>query len=563
MILYVKNFGTFSVSLVLAALLCVGCSVTGLRAQESLYKHTAIDIGRSTLSATPAAPRASGLSIVPTFDASITKSKNAAAIMATINAAITELTSNYSDPITVNVVFKNIKTGLGQSETSYTEVSFVDLLTAMKSHANTADDAIALSKIPTQTNNPVNGDPNISLTTANARTLGFSAAPAAGEPDSTVSLNVDLMNISPTDTDPKKYSMRETVLHELTEVLGSSSALQSGTTGPISPVDLFRYNAVGARSYTVDANATSYFSIDGVTTLAQFNQDKSGDFGDYYSVNGGQTPQIQDAFGTPGVSDVKLGTELIELDVIGYARASTATVGTPPSPPVITSAVKCEPNPAYVGGTCILSVSATDPNNSPITVAWDYGDGSKGSGTSDSHVYATAGTYTAKATILDGLGLSTTSSTVVNVNLTIIKATLAKKSFALNFKVPNGETGGASDGIDITLSDAGFGTAADGTEIKIIVAGDTIDTGTLSNNKAFGDFGGKFTLTTRSKTIRYQAKFLALQSTLARVGAVNPVTGQVTATLMIPITVIFNDGVYGDVYSFSYVGSSGKSGKGK
>ncbi len=553
----------------LATLMVIGGTQLALHAEDAakprLFKHTPRYVGPSHLVSGPVAPRAGGLTFVPTFDSSITGDKNATAIQATINAALTELAANYSDPVTVLVTFKNVKTGLGASSTSYTQVSYTDFLTALKAHASTANDATALSHVPTQANNPVNNDPNITLTLPNASALGFSADP--GTADSTVELNISLMNITASDSDPQKYSLRETALHELTEVLGSSSALDSGTTGPVCPIDLFRYDDKGNRSYTQSPTALAFFSIDVATMLAQYNQDKSGDFGDYFSVNGNQKPQIQDAFGSPGVSNLPLGAELITLDVVGYKRidGSAPTTGgvTPPTPtaPVIASAATCNPNPAYIGGLCALSVSATDPNNSPITVGWDFGDGSKGAGASTFHAYTTGGKYTATATVMDGLGLSTTSSVLVDVSLTMIKAGSVKQSFTLNFKFPNND-GGASSGkdkFDITLQNDAFTTSADGTDIQFIIGNNVIDQGTLDRNKAFGDVG-KFTVNVRTGTIRYTTTKAALQFMLSNFGAVNDT---VSTSLQLPISFSFNNAIYGDTYNFSYFSTAGRMGKGK
>ncbi len=555
--------------LVLSALVAVAWQplrATAEDAPQPRFKHTRVYVGPSTRSTAPTAPRAGGLVFVPTFDSSITNDKNATAIMATINAALTELASNYSDSVTVAVTFKNVKSGLGASQTAYTTVSYADFLTALKSHATTADDATALAHVPTQTNNPVNNDPNMSLTLPNARALGFSAnADASG--DSTISLNISQMNITASDADPNKYSLRETALHELTEVLGSSSNLDGGTTGPVCPIDLFRYDNKGARTYTQDANASAFFCLDGKTMLAQYNQDKSGDFGDFYSVNGNQQPQIQDAFGSPGVSNLKLVAELVELDVVGYTRGGVPASGTnnnggpTPQAPVIASASACSPNPAYIGGMCSFSVSATDPNNSPVMVSWDFGDGTNGTGATTSHVYATGGTYTATATVLNGTGLSATSSVVVNVSLTMIKARSVKQSFALNFRFPNndgGQTSGA-DKFDITLQNDDFTNAADGTDVQFIIGGAIFDTGTLFKNKAVGDFG-RFTLNTRTGTLRYQATKAPLQFTLNPFGAVND---DVSTTVNIPVSVSFNNAIYGDTYSFFYTAVSDRMGKGK
>lgn len=551
-----------------SALICLAVcmAMAGAQAEETagrerLFTHTRVNVGHSEWTGGTVSSRASGLTFVPTFDSSISSDKNSAAIMATINAALTELASNYSDPVTINVTFKNVKSGLGASLTSYTTVAYTDFLTALKAHATTADDATALANTPAGPTNPVNGDPSISLTLPNARALGFSADNGGG-PDSTISLNISLMNITSSNTDPTKYSLRETALHELTEVMGSSSALDSGTVGPVTPIDLFRYDQKGSRTYTQDPTGSAYFCLDGKTMRAQFNQDKSGDFGDYFSINGNQKPQIQDAFGTPGASNLQLSAELVELDVVGYTRIMPG--GATPAnsaAPTITSPASCNPNPAFVGGMTSFSVGASDPANSPLTIGWDFGDGAKGSDPQTSHVYATGGTYTATATAVNAFGLSTSSSVTVNVSATMLPANSVKKSFMLNFKFPNDQGGQTSgkDKIDITLQNNDFTNAADGTQIQFMVGNIIFDQGTLQNKKAFGDFG-KFTLNVRSGTLRYTASNTALQYMLSLFGAVND---NVSASLQIPVSFMFNNGIYGSTLSFSYAAVAGKTGKGK
>ena len=82
-------------------------------------------------------------------------------------------------------------------------------------------------------------------------------------------------------------------------------------------MDLFRYDENHKRSFNTANSSEAYFSLDGTNQLVEFNQDDSGDFHDWYSVNGGQLPRIQDAFATPGATPDFM-VELIALDVIGY-----------------------------------------------------------------------------------------------------------------------------------------------------------------------------------------------------------------------------------------------------
>lgn len=277
----------------------------------------------STWNYTTATPSA-GLTIIPVFDSSITSDPQAATIESTINAAIGVYESDFSDPITVSITFKEMSSGLGQSQWSYYTISYSSFRTALAAAATTADDATALAHVPIQTDNPVTTNANVNVKTAEAWDLGLISG-SSGENVGTVSLYTGIMNLSDAQNNPGSYSLFSTVSHEIDEVLATGSALDevndggNTLTGPIFPEDLFRYDSSGNRSYTTSSGATSYFSIDGTDDLAQFNQVGSGDYGDWYSYYGGVVPQVQDAFATAGTSP-NLGVELRVLDVLGYHR---------------------------------------------------------------------------------------------------------------------------------------------------------------------------------------------------------------------------------------------------
>ena len=169
------------------------------------------------------------------------------------------------------------------------------------------------------------------VTTANLRAVRINVNPPFGQPDSTISLNTSLMNLSrggPQDS--SKYDLMAVTQHEIDEALGFGSALNNlangapAPNGPVFPEDLFRYDQNGNRTLTTNINAQAFFSINGgVTDLAQFNQDAPGDFSDWNSL-GSHTPQVQDAFATAGAQP-NLGVELTALDVIGYDLAAKPT----------------------------------------------------------------------------------------------------------------------------------------------------------------------------------------------------------------------------------------------
>lgn len=70
------------------------------------------------------------------------------------------------------------------------------------------------------------------------------------------------------------------------------------------------------------SGASSYFSINGGTTnQVNFNQNgsKGSDFGDWGPTKGQVHPQVQDAYGYPGIAGPNIGpSELIALNAAGW-----------------------------------------------------------------------------------------------------------------------------------------------------------------------------------------------------------------------------------------------------
>ncbi len=275
----------------------------------------------STWHYTTANPPA-GLTILPVWDSTITSDPQAATIESTIRAAIAVYQSDFTDPLTISITFKEMTNGLGESEWSYNSYSYSQYRAALVAAATTTNDSTALAYLPVQTDNPVNNNSNLKVKTALAWDLGLNSG-TAGENVGSVLLQTSIMNLSDAQTDPSKYSLFSVACHEIDEVLATGSALdevfarENTLTGPIFPEDLFRYDGSGNRNYTTNISDTSYFSINGTTDLAQFNQVGGGDFGDWYSYYGGVVPEVQDAFATAGASP-NPDVELTVLDVLGY-----------------------------------------------------------------------------------------------------------------------------------------------------------------------------------------------------------------------------------------------------
>ena len=114
-------------------------------------------------------------------------------------------------------------------------ITYNQYLAALQAHSSgDAVDTSALASLPAGPNNPVNGNTNIDVTTANLRALGFNANPPG--PDSTISLNTSITNYSGKPFNSGDYDLLGVVEHEFDEALRISSVtrlLASEATPPV------------------------------------------------------------------------------------------------------------------------------------------------------------------------------------------------------------------------------------------------------------------------------------------------------------------------------------------
>jgi hypothetical protein len=278
-------------------------------------------LGAAVAVGLPLVTPAHALTIVPTFDSTITSDPNAAAIEGVINQAITTYDTTFADPITVPLNFAEMTTGLGQSNFSVFAVPYATFSAALAADAKSSNDAAAVAKNPIAVLNPVTGTDFILAKPANMDALGLTHSAVPN--DGVISLNTHLTDIGSPGT-TGQYSLLAVAEHEMDEMLGLGSTLGLGLGSPFnndpSTEDLFRYDSSGNRSFNLSGAVQSFFSINGTVDLGQFdNQADGGDYGDWQSnpLPGGVLPKVQDAFATPG-SHPTLGIELTALDVIGY-----------------------------------------------------------------------------------------------------------------------------------------------------------------------------------------------------------------------------------------------------
>ncbi len=290
-------------------------------------------------------PAYATLMIDPTFDSSITGLPGAAGIEGAIDAAIGTVEADISSPhnITVSIDFQNMNSGLGESTTGIYLPSYYQYYNAFKAVATQPDQLTALASLgaaPTGSTSPspVDGIDTVAITSAEGRNLGFDT-PAAVEVDgsffdSQIGLNTSI-TFPPNADDGSTYGLEAVANHEIDEALGiGGTGSFIGYSGVVGDLDLYRYSAPGARSFsTTDTGSPyAYFSIDGGNTvLSYFNETAGADYGDWYSnpIPMGFGPQVQDAFGYPGTNPMLGPNELTAFNAIGYDVVSQSVVPEP------------------------------------------------------------------------------------------------------------------------------------------------------------------------------------------------------------------------------------------
>ena len=332
---YVKGYHDLDVGNV------TGRLVTGLsRATRYYYRvRSYTNTGLATYSQPARATTlpTTGLTIDATFDSSITNNPNAAAIEAMINRAISIYESLFNDPITVHIYFRYAATApdgtalppgtVSRSDFVVYTIPWNAFVNALRANASTSNDSLAIASLPANSLAA-----NVNPSGSNGRAVGLDTPPAmfanghvgnGGPYDGIVTMNSTQPFQFSRPPDAGRDDAQRAVEHEIDEVLGLGS---NASLSNLTPEDLFSWSARGQRN--VSSNGTRYFSIDsGSTNIVDFNQDHTGDYGDWFSEGCPQTqPYVQNAFTCSGqFSDIGITSpEAIALDVIGYDLAHAA-----------------------------------------------------------------------------------------------------------------------------------------------------------------------------------------------------------------------------------------------
>jgi Ca2+-binding RTX toxin-like protein len=262
----------------------------------------------------------SGLVFINAYDASVTDAYRSAII-----SAENFLQSHFTNSVTVNLEFDLQSLGSGvsaQNQFGTISVSYATYAAALRSHATTGDDLLAVNGLPAT--DPSHGA-GFEIPLAEARILGL--ASQSNQIDDSVSLNGNLNFTFGQDA-------IGAIEHEVTEgVFGRISSLGfDGTRW--NPLDLFRFSAGGQRDFTGGSDGVAtFFGTDGahVSSLAFHNSVSATgvfdgqDLGDWDHTRG-------DAFGPGGPNSPGSisATDLQVLDILGWNPTNAAQPFIPP-----------------------------------------------------------------------------------------------------------------------------------------------------------------------------------------------------------------------------------------
>ncbi len=282
--------------------------------------------GATVLALAVSPPRtADAITIVPTFDASVTGNVNSAAIQNAFNYVALTYKNLYSDPIQINVTVVAGSSGLGGSNTLILGTqSYAQLRTQLTGDAVSANDTTANASLPVAS--PLPAGSAIIYTRAQAKSVNLIASDAVN--DGTFTFNaLQPFTFSVTNRAVGgAYDFVSVAEHEVSEIMGRIPSLGTNFFGQADylPFDLFRWTGPAARNLSDAAGV--YFSIDsGTTNLKNFN----------FANGGGSDPQdwaagtndAYNAVGNTGVMGLLSPVDVIANDVIGYNLANLVWTG--------------------------------------------------------------------------------------------------------------------------------------------------------------------------------------------------------------------------------------------
>jgi hypothetical protein len=122
---------------------------------------------------------------------------------------------------------------------------------------------------------------------------------------------------------------------------------------------------------------------------------------------------------------------------------TTTTTTTTIIPGVNAGVATASPAGTGVAGATLFTFGfGTQPSGGvpPYTIQWNFGDGGTGSGTAAPHVFPTAGTFTATATVADSRGVTAPAPASTNVSVRTVTGTWFVTFLSATTSIPQRES---------------------------------------------------------------------------------------------------------------------------
>lgn len=245
---------------------------------------------------------------------------------AAFSAAAAAWSAVLGDPVAVRIGigFRDLDTGvgggavLGATQSSFGTVAYGAFASGLAADAGSAPDRAAVAYLP-----DAGPSARITLTTAEARALGFGAAASSDGSIEFTSNPAVAFATTRTDLRAGRYDLIGVATHEIGHLLGFQSALDLGSATRTG-LDVFRYAGLGAPGFS--AGQAAYLSVDGgAVRLGDFSPGGAGQYQASHWLQG--TGGLMDPAVFDGVAKDITPRDVLALDVVGW----DATVAEPAS----------------------------------------------------------------------------------------------------------------------------------------------------------------------------------------------------------------------------------------
>ncbi|MDI9633567.1 MAG: PKD domain-containing protein [Methanolinea sp.] len=193
----------------------------------------------------------------------------------------------------------------------------------------------------------------------------------------------------------------------------------------------------GSEGTPLTLNAAGSFDPEGIPLTYRWDLDGDGSFDTAWS----SSPTLTHTW-----TDDWSGSVTVEVSDGTSVRSASAPVAISNQPPTINTVTVGSPTVAE-GAPVQFSVTCTDPGSEDTiaSVAWDFGDGSSGTGEFPTHTYADDGDYTVVVTVTDDDGATARKSIVVSVSNTAPVVTIGADATEIDEGGSVSFTGTATD----------------------------------------------------------------------------------------------------------------------